>query len=417
MVRLTFIIITIAACLAPPASSGALTLAEAEGTMLAHNPRIKAMEREAAMMKERVSPAGALDDPRLKLGVNNLPVKDPNFRMEDMTSKEIGISQMVPLGGKLSAKEEIALREYLAARERVRREKIQMLAMLRMAAYELAYARESIAIVNEIRDQVKLLIESEIAANKTGGGSLSAVLKANLEYSMVDEELITLRQREEELASTINYLTAGEVRLELPALDAIEKTETNPQKVKEELLAHSPELAILKLEFEGASYGIRLKEREYIPDMELGVSYMQRARGPAGPRDDMFSAMASVNVPLWFYSKNIPMVAEMKERREMLRKLFDDRRNELMARADTVAGRIRRSEALCALYKEQVIPQAKLALEAYLARYRTGATEFMPMVDTLRMLLRYRKEALMTRMQCLAGVAELKALSGTEVTE
>ncbi len=401
---------------APPAhAEGPLGLAELEAFALAGNPRLKAMEAEAAMAHKRIRPARALDDPRLKLGANSLPAADPNFRDSDMTTKELGVSQMVPLGGKLSAREAIAEIEYRQARERLRGEKIELVTMLRAASYELAFVRASIVIVNDIRAQIRLVIDGEIAASKSGMGSLTGVIKANLEYSMIEEELITLARKEVELLQRIRYLAGGDVEPATDGLLAPVFARPPGEGLKADLLESNPDLAILRLAHERASEIARLRRRDLVPDVELGLSYMQRDSGPMGKRDDMISGMASFNLPLYYASKNAPMIDEAKLGRETAARLYDDRRNELLARARTLVDSLARRETLYRLYTAQIIPQISLALEAALARYRTGAVEFMPVVDTLRMLLRYRREALMALKEYHTELAELKALVGKEV--
>lgn len=59
------------------------------------------MGAEAFMKKSRITSSASLEDPKLKLGINYVPTDSYSFSEEDMTSKEIGISQMIPLGGKL----------------------------------------------------------------------------------------------------------------------------------------------------------------------------------------------------------------------------------------------------------------------------------------------------------------------------
>jgi outer membrane protein TolC len=66
------------------------------------------------------------------------------------------------------------------------------------------------------------------------------------------------------------------------------------------------------------------------------------------------------------------------------------------------------------LYTDQLIPQSQMAFETSLARYNTGRAEFMSMIDTQRILLRYRKEALMARKEYLSGMAKLNELMGIE---
>jgi hypothetical protein len=109
-------------------------LVELQRIALSGNPRIKAMEAEAQMMKKRIPQSTALEDPKLKLGINNLPVKSPSFTKEDMTSKEIGVSQMIPLG-RLPYQNKIAHREYEKALVKLKAEKVETLHMLRMNYY------------------------------------------------------------------------------------------------------------------------------------------------------------------------------------------------------------------------------------------------------------------------------------------
>lgn len=128
-----------------------LTLTEMQELVLTENPKIKAMERETEMFYKKAKATGVLDDPRLKLGLNSIPLNDFSFRKEDMTTKEIGISQMFPLGGKLKIKESIAYRDYEISLQKLRKEKIEMLNDLRATIYELIYVREATNIINDIK--------------------------------------------------------------------------------------------------------------------------------------------------------------------------------------------------------------------------------------------------------------------------
>lgn len=134
-------------------------------------------------------------------------------------------------------------------------------------------------------------------------------------------------------------------------------------------------------------------------------------------RDDMISAMVTFSIPLWFWKKNIPMVDEMKKKNEAAKNLYMDRLNEMNARAEILVGEISRWRALHALYRNKLIPRMELALETNLARYRTSAVEFMPVIDTVRMLLRYRKELLMAEKEYYGAFSELNALMGVEIVQ
>ncbi len=398
---------------APLFSEGNDRMLLLQNSALEHNPKIKAMERETVMMKNRIEWSASLDDPKLKFGINNLPAGSFSFTKEDMTSKEIGISQMVPVG-KLGIKKEIAEKEYEKSLLKLKKEKVEMLHELRMNVYELVYTRSSIKIIEEIKKQLKIVIEREVAASKTGAGTIANVIKTNIEYNMADEELINLVQREKELSGRINYLSGMQTEIDLneetPVFGVFSADE-----IKNEIIASNPELKMIKLDSEISMAEVNLKQMDYVPDIEFGISYMQRDNGNGMKRDDMVSGMVSINVPVWFWKKNIPMIEEMKSKNSVSESLYRDRVNDLSTRTDVIISLMIKWQELYRLYSEKLIPETALALETNLARYKTGSVEFMPVVDNIRMLLRYRKEMSMAVKEYYTMYSELNSLKGVEV--
>jgi outer membrane protein, heavy metal efflux system len=366
-------------------------------------------------MKSRIPQATALDDPKLKLALNNLPTDNFSFKDEDMTSKEIGISQMIPLWGKLSSRERVAMGEYKKAVERLRSERIKVLHMLRTRLYELQRIRATMRILDEIKDRLKLLIDSQVAANKAGIGSLDNVIKTNIEYTMIDEEVIGLIQKEREARQEIGYLVDGDFELRLDEFSEPNAPELSPEDIKISIRASNPELEIARLDREIADEEILLRKKAYYPDVDIGLSYMQRDDGPEAPRSDMVTGMATINVPFWFWKKNLPMVAEMQKKSESASALYKDKSNELDSKAETLISQMNKWRALCSLYREQIIPQFGLALETTLAQYKTGRVELMPVIDTIRQLLRYKKELIAVTSEYHSAYSELNTLLGLEI--
>jgi outer membrane protein, heavy metal efflux system len=391
------------------------SIEELQKIALSENPRIKAMEAEVQMMKNRIPQSDALDDPKLKLGVNNLPLNSLSFTKEDMTSKEIGVSQMIPLG-KLGYKKDIAEKEYEKTRTKLKAEKVETLYMLRMYIYEIIYTRSSIQIIEDIKKQIKLVIDSEIAASKSGMGSLSNVIKAKTEHDMADEEIISLEQKRKEFEQKINYLVGKKIVVNIDKLPEPDFKEISVDTINKQIAASNPELKMLLLDTEISEEEISLKKSEYIPDMEIGLSYMQRQNSPEGmKRDDMVSGMVSFNIPLWSWKKNVNMVDEMKKKNMSAKNLYQNKVNDMQSRAEILASQLVKWKDLYKLYKNKIIPQTELGLETILSRYRTSSAEFMPVIDSVRMLLRYRKELLMAEKEYSASYSELHALLGLEI--
>ena len=95
--------------------------------------------------------------------------------------------------------------------------------------------------------------------------------------------------------------------------------------------------------------------------------------------------------------------------------LYSDKSNDLSARTDIIISQLAKWRDLYKLYNDKLIPETRLALETNLSRYRTGSVEFMPVIDNIRMLLRYRKELNMAVKEYSTMYSELNALKGVEV--
>lgn len=386
--------------------------------LLRENLRIKAMQSEVEMLKKKILPSKSLDDPKLKLAINNMPLNDFSLRNEDMTSKEIGISQMIPLGGKLNFKEEIALKEYYKALERLRKERIENLNMLRMNYYELSYLKNAQKTVNEMKEYFKLLIDIETNKTKSGMGDLTNVIKANLEKTMLEEEIITLYQKEKEVSKNIFYLLGREFNIQFENYSTLKITNFDKDEIIDRALKNNPDLKILTIDREISELEIKLREKEYYPDIEISVSYMQRDNSADGmKRTDMLNAMAVLNIPLWYKTKNTSMIAEMQRKKSVIENLIEDKKNELKAKIETILSEIKKWEELYKLYKDELINQSELALDVIISRYKNGLTDLMVAIETIKMLLKYKKEILMINKEYLSSISNLNSLIGVEILE
>lgn len=272
-------------------------------------------------------------------------------------------------------------------------------------------------IINDIKGQINFLTEVQLTANKVGKSALNDVVKSSIEYTMIDEEIIALKQSEQELLYKLSTLTAGNnVDVKEEKLPEISFNQWNKEEVKESVIKNNPEIAILEIEKIKAESEIALREKEYIPDLELGLSYMQRDNTPAGERrSDMISAMATINIPLWYKKKNMNMVSEAQRKKEYINKLIEDQKNTLNTKTEIILSRLKKWEELYKLYLEQLIPQTELVIETYLSRLTTAKTEVMPIIDSIRLLLEYKKDVAMAKKEYLINLSELKALMGMEV--
>lgn len=146
-------------------------------TALAANPEIGAADARWQMYRERITQAGALDDPMLMLGLQNAMVKDPlNFRRDPMTQKVIGISQMFPFWGKRATKAEQAEYEAEAQRWQLEERKLELTQMVKETAYRLYSIDHSLNLTRknlQLLDDLIALAESRYSVGQGIAGGAS----------------------------------------------------------------------------------------------------------------------------------------------------------------------------------------------------------------------------------------------------
>ena len=101
----------------PAYAQETLKLSDLLGEARAKNPALSAMQYKYEAGRERVPQAGALPDPMLMMGVQNLPTNSFSFSQDFMTSKMIGLSQTFPFFGKRGLLREAAADEAQALLE------------------------------------------------------------------------------------------------------------------------------------------------------------------------------------------------------------------------------------------------------------------------------------------------------------
>ncbi|MCX8123537.1 MAG: TolC family protein [Spirochaetes bacterium] len=411
-----FLVLIIFGILPTQAGSETIDFIKAQNILLVHNMKLKAMQLQVEQSKKKISIESSLPDPAIKLGINNVPVDTPSFNESDMTSKEIGVYQMIPLFGKLSTKERIAYLEYKKALETYRLYQAYYLHLMRSYFFEIVYFKEYLKIIEETKQYLALLIDIQKSRSTTGISSLSDILKISVESSKLDEEIITVNASIAEMQNNIAYLLGTDsnrnIEYNIKNINFY-LVKIQNQIESDQVLANNPELQLLSLQILIDEEGVKLKQKDLYPDVEVGIAYMQRDKTPQGTsRDDMFTVMATFNIPAWFTSKNIPSIQEMKIKKGESEALHKDKQNELTFALNTLSQNIKKWGQLHQLYSNQIIPQLNAMLQADIAYYRAGNIEFMKLVDTIRMRLNYKLQLLNTIKEYCKAISFLHFMQG-----
>lgn len=359
---------------------------------LKHNPEIRAARNEREAAQQRVSPAGALEDPMLEAGVINVPVPSLRFNREDMTMKMLGLSQKLPFPGKRGLREDVAAKDAEAVGYAYRETVNRVVRDVKAAYFDLALVIESTGLTEknkQILEQFLKIAESRYAV---GQGNQADVLKAQTQLSKMVDELIRLgRERpamEAELSRALGR--RSDVGAPLPETLRLQETALQLEALRETALKERPQLLALQNLIDRNAKAIDLARKEYYPDFDVRFSYGQRDKTLDGNRrDDMVSLTFAINLPLWRESKLAPRVAEAIAMRDQATDMYQAQQNEVSAKLRQQVVSAEQSLKSARLYETGILPQARLTVESSLAAYKVNRVDFLTLLDSQMTVFNY----------------------------
>ena len=251
---------------------------------LAKNKEIQSLATRVESLKEEIPFAGSLDDPRLGIGVLNLPTDTFDFDQEPMTQKQIFIAQKVPWFGKLSLKEHRQL--LMASRQHaiLEAKRLELARKIATAYYELGFIACSLEINGRLTEMVNDILKVAETRYATGKGLQQDVLQAQVELSKLLDEKIMLNKKRRIFEDRINeLLNRGSYIPVVPPKDLrFPEIRLDVETLNAQSLEQNPWLKVRQAEVDHGSVEIELAKKDYWPDMDFKVAYGQRDESQTG---------------------------------------------------------------------------------------------------------------------------------------
>jgi cobalt-zinc-cadmium efflux system outer membrane protein len=360
---------------------------------LQNNPEILAANKRGEVFREKVPQSWALDDPMLGLGVVNLPTNF-SFRDEDMTMKELSISQKFPFPGKRSLMREMAEKEAEAVSREIDDRANRVIKEVKTAYFDLSHVYRA----KEVTQRNKQVLEtlSKIAETRyaTGEGIQQDLLKAHVEISRMADELIMLDQKRVALEAKLTSLLNrdGDVSMGEPEDLIFKRFAFTLDELQKMALDSNPTLKAMKTMIEAKEKAHGLARLDYYPDFTFKFAYGQRDNGPEVNRRDMLSGMVEMNIPIFYESKQSHKVAETLADIQTLQAQYRAMKNEVFYMIASMASMLQRTERQLELYRTGIIPQAGMQIKSALSAYTVNKIDFMALLDSQITLYRYELE-------------------------
>jgi outer membrane protein TolC len=363
-------------------------------------------------LAHQVPVAASLPDPMLSVTALPEPVQTAAGQQELI----MAANQKLYWFGKRGTRANVARARTNVARAQLATVKLATIAKVKRAYYELYFIQQTISVT---RADQSLLVEIREVANtryKTGMASQQDVLRADLEISNVEAELVRLRQQLESGQARLARLLHIGPRTQVAALNQLadEQAPRDLEWLQHLAVTSQPELHAKLAAVRRDRGAVNLARLDDKPDVTLGLSWIDVADAGISPVTngrDSFLLSAGVNLPIYRKRLNASICSAKAQVVSTIREYVSLRDGTLEEVADLFA-QARSQEDLLILFREDILPKARQTLEVSNQAYHVGEVDFLQLIDNWRLLLHYEIKYRRLEASLRQTLAELERVVG-----
>ena len=390
----------LALALAATASHAAqpLSLAEAQRLAATDAPQVEAQAAVVRAAQQSTISAGERSDPKLILGIDNLPVDTADrfsLTRDFMTMRKIGFMQEFTRDEKLKLRTTRAEAEVRKEAALLSLAQVNLRRDVALAWIDRHFAERQLDLLKELSREGELQMTAADAALAGGKGQAADPFAARLAVAQFADRIIDAGRI---LARSKVNLTRWIGAAALQPLDtapAFDQLIHRQQELTGNLELH-PHLAMYAPMQAMATSELRQAEAARHPDWSLEVAYAQR--GPA------FSNMLSINVridlPIFQSRRQDPAIASKAALVEQIRAQAEDARRAQTAEIEVMLADWEAAKTRVQRYATDLLPLAHERAAVTLAAYRGGKGDLAPVLDA-------RKGEIETRMKHLEAQGDM----------
>ncbi|MBS0576428.1 MAG: TolC family protein [Proteobacteria bacterium] len=375
-------LVAVAWVLPPPLQAApAISLNEAVRRAVDRAPLIAARQSQVVSAQQDSRRAGALPDPMLSVGLQNLPVTgSPAFDLsaDEMTMKTVGLRQDIPARAKRQAERTLATRRVDAAQAATDSQRQDTRRAVAMAWIDLWAAQRQGDALARVREQAALAAGIAHARVRSGADSASEALAADAEVLDLDNR-IAGNQTDVRMAQAALQRWLGDADAattpDAPDFTQLPYPPAHLQAAIDRLPALRPSAA----QVETAAAQIDLARAQRHPDWSIEATYGQRSGG----RSDMLSVQVGIGLPLFPGERQDRDVAARQADYQAALDVHEDARRQQSAQLQADLARWEGLQRQVALHEQRMLPLARDRAAAALAAYRAGG-ELRPWLEATR---------------------------------
>lgn len=386
--------------LASHAWAQSLTFQQALATAVADTPALRAYAAQVDAARYSVTPAGALPDPKLAIGIDNLPIQGQDrysLTRDSMTMQRIGIMQDIPNAAKRDARVAVANGRVELAQAQARLARLGVLRETATAWIARHTVEQQIARIEALVAENVLLTNAVRAQLAGGKGSAADTVMPRQEAAMIDERRDELTARRLQAMATLRRWLGEAADLPLegnsPDWNLARDTLTHTLHQHPELALFEPKTKVLDAE---------LAETQASKRPDWGVDFAYQRRAPE--YGDMVSVQLRFDLPIFSGSRQDPQIAARQAERTALDAEREATLREHIAMLDTDWSDYQRLVNAAWRQRETMLPLAEEKVQLATAAWRSGK-------GALSEVIAARRERIDTELKTIAVEGERQQMA------
>jgi cobalt-zinc-cadmium efflux system outer membrane protein len=367
-----------------------LKLEDLVNEALRNNPEILAFRARIDAARQRVPQAKSLPDPMLTFGYQNEGFDRYSYGEEQGSQWMFGASQQFLFPGKRALKGEMAERDAESQEAMFELLKLKTVARVKELYLELFLAHKNIDLLKGRQDLFARIEDLALVRYSSGKAIQQEVLMAQTEKYMLLEKEAMFKQKIESLGAMLRAAIGreGSAILGRPGDPSYQPFLYNTEETVQMALSHSPEIKSRNKMIEAADTKVKMARKEFFPDFSISAGYFNRR----GDFKDMWSLASTINIPLYYKSKQEPALLEAKAVLTQAKQELEAAKLMITAAINDNISMIKSADKLMDLYKSGLIPKNTQDVELALSGYATGRTEAIVVLSRLKTLLEYETQ-------------------------
>jgi len=363
------------------ATEQALTLDATVRQAVAQAPLLQAQRYRWASAREETGRAGALPDPQLTVGIDNLSTQGPGAYTaggDSMTMRSVGFSQILPSRDKRRAERDLANANADVAASAVQATALilqQRVAQTWIAAWGATAEQR---MLRQLHDEWTLDLTTAQARLRGGDGTAGDVLALRTQMLELDNRLDDAQAREAQARASLRRWVGAQA--ERPLADAPDFSH----------VIHDEQALLARVDDQGELLGWSAREQAAQaaldeaqaarhPEWSLGASYGARTRGLS----NMLTVQVGVSLPLFTRNRQDRGISARAADLDAVRAEHDDARRQQIAAVQSAWAQWQALGQQVRRHREQLLPLAHDRAMLALAAYRGGA-ELQPLLEARR---------------------------------